>query len=40
MLESRRVRPDTAIYNAIIKAHANTGDIKSAFKLFNDVSLS
>lgn len=37
MLESRRVRPDTAIYNAIIKAHANTGDIKSAFKLFNDL---
>lgn len=31
------VRPDTAVFNTLIGAHGKKGDLKKAFKLFNDV---
>ncbi len=38
MVTDHQVKPTTPLYNVVIKGYAQTGDVKSAFRLFNDVS--
>ena len=37
-MKNGRVYPDTVSFNVLISGYGRKGDIKKAFKLFNDVS--
>lgn len=37
-MKRSRVRPDVGIYNTILSGYGKEGDVKSAFKIFNEVS--
>lgn len=37
---SKRLKPDTAVFNHLISGLSRRGDVKSAFKYFNNVCLS
>ena len=38
ILSEHKVMPTTPLYNAIIKGHAEAGNVESSYRLFNDVS--
>ena len=37
-MKRSRVRPDVVVYNTLISGYAKQGNIKMAFKMFNEVS--
>lgn len=36
-MKTKHVRPDTPVFNTLIGAHGRKGELRKAFKLFNDV---
>lgn len=38
-MKIKHVHPDTAVFNTLIGAHGKKGELKKAFKLFNDVRI-
>lgn len=38
MISKHKIKPNTVLYNALLKGYAELGDTKSAFRLFNNVS--
>lgn len=39
-MKRSRVRPDVVVYNSILSGYAKQGDVKMAFKTFNEVLVS
>lgn len=36
-MKSKRISPDTAMFNVLIGVYGRKGELRKAFKLFNDV---